>query len=126
MEERSGLTRRTVIGAGAAAIASVAVSDLFSTASLLADAGPAPGIGYFSRFGVTDKLIRDTLGAAMSKGGDYADVFFQHRVTNNLNLEDGAVNRASANVGLGVGVPGASSSQGELVPAKPTRSARTR
>ncbi|MGZ5472550.1 MAG: TldD/PmbA family protein, partial [Thermoanaerobaculia bacterium] len=38
------------------------------------------------------------------KGGDYADVFFQHRVTNNLGLEDGAVNRASANVGLGVGV----------------------
>jgi TldD protein len=104
MEERSGLTRRTVIGAGAAALASVAVSDLFSTASLLADNGPTPGVGYFSRFGVTDKLIRDTLGAAMSKGGDYADVFFQHRVTNNLNLEDGAVNRASANVGLGVGV----------------------
>ncbi len=104
MEESSGLTRRMVIGAGAAALASVAVSDLFSTASLLADTGPVPGVGYFARFGVTDKLIRDTLGAAMSKGGDYADVFFQHRVTNNLNLEDGAVNRASANVGLGVGV----------------------
>ena len=104
MEERSGLTRRTVIGAGAAAIAAVAVSDLFSTTSLLAETGPVPGVGYFGRFGVTDKLIRDTLGAAMSKGGDYADVFFQHRVTNNLNLEDGAVNRASANVGLGVGV----------------------
>lgn len=104
MEESSGLTRRTVIGAGAAALATVAVSDLFSTASLLAETGPTPGVGYFARFGVTDKLIRETLGAALSKGGDYADVFFQHRVTNNLSLEDGAVNRASANVGLGVGV----------------------
>ena len=104
MEESSGLTRRTVIGAGAAALATVALSNLFSTTSLLAETGPMAGVGYFARFGVTDKLIRETLGAAMSKGGDYADVFFQHRVTNNLNLEDGAVNRASANVGLGVGV----------------------
>ena len=104
MAEDSGLTRRTVIGAGAAALATVAVSDLFHISSALAETGPTPGVGYFARFGVTDKLIRDTLGAAMSKGGDYADVFFQHRVTNNLGLEDGAVNRASANVGLGVGV----------------------
>jgi len=104
MSEDSGLTRRTVIGVGAAALATVATSDLFHISSALADTGPTPGVGYFARFGVTEKLIRDTLGAALSKGGGYADVFFQHRVTNNLNLEDGAVNRASANVGLGVGV----------------------
>jgi TldD protein len=104
MAEDSGLTRRTLIGAGAAALATVAVSDLFHISSALAETGPTTGVGYFSRFGVTEKLIRETLSAAMSKGGDFADVFFQHRVTNNLALEDGAVNRASANVGLGVGV----------------------
>ncbi|HEX6085969.1 MAG TPA: TldD/PmbA family protein [Thermoanaerobaculia bacterium] len=104
MAESSGLTRRTVIGAGAAALATVAVSDLFHISSALAETGPTTGVGYFGRFGVTEKLLRDTIGSAMSKGGDYADVFFQHRVTNNLTLEDGAVNRASANVGLGVGV----------------------
>jgi TldD protein len=53
---------------------------------------------------VTEQLIRDTMSSALSKGGDYADVFFQHRVSNMLSLEDGAVNRASASVGLGVGV----------------------
>lgn len=104
MAEESGLTRRTVIGAGAAALASVAVSDLLSVSSLLANTGPANGVGYFARFGVTEQLIRGTLSAALSKGGDYADVFFQHRVSNNLSLEDGIVNRATANVALGVGV----------------------
>jgi TldD protein len=104
MAEESGITRRTIIGAGAAAVASVAVSDLFNISSLLAQTGPTPGVGYFARFGVTEKLIRETLSSALSKGGDYADVFFQHRVTNNLTLEDGAVNRALSNVGLGVGV----------------------
>jgi TldD protein len=102
--EESGLTRRTVLGVGAATLASVAVGDLFTTASALANSGPTEGIGYFARFGVTDKMIRAALSAALSKGGDYADVFFQHRVTNQLSLEDGAVNRAIANVGLGVGV----------------------
>jgi TldD protein len=104
MAEHPGTTRRTFIGAGAAALATVAVSDLFNVSTVLAKTGPTEGVGYFGRFGVTEKLVKDTLGAAMSKGGDYADVFFQHRVTNSLALEDGSVNRAFANVGLGVGV----------------------
>ncbi|HYC62529.1 MAG TPA: metallopeptidase TldD-related protein [Thermoanaerobaculia bacterium] len=104
MAENPGLTRRTVIGAGAAALASVAVSDLLNVSSLLAGTGPTNGVGYFARFGVTEQLIRSTLSSALSKGGDYADVFFQHRVSNNLSLEDGIVNRATANVALGVGV----------------------
>ena len=66
--------------------------------------GAAGGIQYFSRFGVTEALIAEALSAALSRGGDYADVFFQHRVTNDLALEDGAVNRAFATVELGVGV----------------------
>ncbi len=103
MADDQGVTRRTVIGAGAAALATVAVSDLFHVTTALA-AGPTAGVGYFARFGVTEKLLRDTISQALSKGGDYADVFFQHRVSNNLALEDGSVNRASANVGLGVGV----------------------
>jgi TldD protein len=104
MAEDTGLTRRTVIGAGAAALATIAASDLFRVSSAFAETGPTSGVGYFARFGVTEKLLRDTLASAMSKGGDYADVYFQHRVTNSLALEDGAVNRAFANVGLGVGV----------------------
>ncbi len=67
---------------------------------------PAPreGIGYFDRFGVTERMISETLSAALSRGGDHADVFFQHRVGSDLGLEDGAVNRAYASVELGVGV----------------------
>ena len=104
MADRSEISRRTFVGASAATLAAVAVSDLFHISSVLASTGPAPGVGYFARFGVTEALIKNTLSAALSKGGDYADVFFQHRVTNNMGLEDGSVNRAYANVALGVGV----------------------
>jgi TldD protein len=66
--------------------------------------GPSPRIAYFSRFGVTEELILGTLAAALSRGGDHADVFFQQAVSSALVLEDGAVNRASAHSMLGVGV----------------------
>jgi TldD protein len=49
-------------------------------------------------------MIKEALAAAMAHGADRADVFFQHRVTNTLALEDGEVNRANVNVMLGVGV----------------------
>lgn len=62
------------------------------------------GLQYFSQFGVDAAMIRDTLGAALSRGGDFADLFFQHRIMHTLGLEDGAVNRAWSGVELGVGV----------------------
>jgi TldD protein len=59
---------------------------------------------YFSRFGVDEGMIREGITEALSHGGDYADLFFQHRVSNGLQLEDGEVNRAYTRVELGVGV----------------------
>jgi TldD protein len=58
----------------------------------------------FDRFGVTERMISETLSAALSRGGEFADVFFQHRTSSDLGLEDGAVNRAWATASLGVGV----------------------
>ncbi len=66
--------------------------------------GPAPGVHYFSAFGVDDRLLREALSTALSQGGDYADLFFQHRVNHNFVLEDGSVNRAFKGTELGVGV----------------------
>jgi TldD protein len=61
-------------------------------------------IQYFARFGVTEALVAETLATALSRGGDHADVFFQHRVSSDVGVEDGEVNRAHASVELGVGV----------------------
>jgi TldD protein len=72
-----------------------------------ANTGPAvaPGkIVYFEQFGIDLAMIQTTLATALGKGGEYADLFFQHRVTTSMGLEDGEVNRAVAVVELGVGV----------------------
>jgi len=75
-----------------------------TTARPPTQAGTSEGIGYFARFGVTERMIAQTLSTALARGGEHADVFFQHRVGSDLGLEDGAVNRAYATVELGVGV----------------------
>ena len=66
--------------------------------------GTGHSIGYFAAFGVDERLIRETLASAMARGGDYADLYFQHRVSTSTVLEDGKVNKAYTNVELGVGV----------------------
>jgi len=65
----------------------------------------ATGIMYaMNHFGVSQSDLKKVLTAALEKGGDYADLFFEHSFRNNVGLQDGAVNRASSNIDFGVGV----------------------
>lgn len=59
---------------------------------------------YLDHFEVTPQLLQKVIATALSKGGDYADLFFEHKQANTLALEDGKVNRAFANVDYGVGI----------------------
>jgi len=59
---------------------------------------------YLDHFEVTPELLKKVIHAAMSKGGDYADLYFEHTLNNYSNLEDGKVNQASSNVAYGVGI----------------------
>lgn len=59
---------------------------------------------YLDHFEVTQEMLQKVLSAAMSKGGDYADLFFEHKISNNVGLEDGKVNKAFSNVDFGVGI----------------------
>ena len=43
-------------------------------------------IVYFARFGVDENMIKAALAAALARGGDYADVFFQHKVSSVMAL----------------------------------------
>jgi TldD protein len=105
MAERGNpMSRRKAIKIGAGSVAGAALSKVLGGAAAESATGPKTGVGYFARFGVDDRMLREALSTALSSGGDYADLFFQHRVTNNFALEDGAVNRAYKSVELGVGV----------------------
>ncbi|MBN2661175.1 MAG: TldD/PmbA family protein [Tannerellaceae bacterium] len=57
-----------------------------------------------NHFGVSESDLKKVLTAALEKGGDYADLFFEHTYNNYIGLQDGAVNRARSNIDFGVGV----------------------
>lgn len=66
--------------------------------------GKASGNYFLTEFGIDENLCRKLLAKALSKGGDFADLFFEYTVSNFLGLEDGKVNRSYGNISLGVGI----------------------
>ncbi|MCJ7811991.1 TldD/PmbA family protein, partial [bacterium] len=59
---------------------------------------------YYDHFEVDAQLIHEIMVTAMSRGGDYCDLFFQHRIYNYIGLEDKAVNSAASTIDLGIGI----------------------
>jgi len=60
---------------------------------------------FFTRhYGVTAADCERYLAAALGRGGEYADLYFEHEATSSLTLEEGMVKSAAQGISLGVGV----------------------
>jgi TldD protein len=57
-----------------------------------------------AHFGVSESDLKKVIATALERGGDYADLFFEHTFRNYLSLRDGEVNQTSANIDFGMGV----------------------
>ncbi len=55
-------------------------------------------------FGIDESVVAQALFEAMSRGAEFADLYFQHVRTTSLSLEDGIISRASTGVDQGVGI----------------------
>ena len=55
-------------------------------------------------FGVSEADMKKVLTAALEKGGDYADLYFEHTFSHGASLMDGKVNNCNANIDFGMGV----------------------
>jgi TldD protein len=53
---------------------------------------------------IDEALCTRLLSVALSKGGDYADLFFEYRAGGGFNFEEGILRSASRGVSLGLGV----------------------
>lgn len=97
------IDRRTFLKATTAAGGTIIAGPVLFD-SWLTFAGTERG-GYFEKeFGINDALCKKVLGQALSKGGDFADLYFEHTISNSLGLEDKKVDRAFTSVNLGVGI----------------------
>jgi len=54
--------------------------------------------------GIDAQLLEKVLPVAMERGGDFADLYVEHRSHNSLTLEEGLVKESSEAVALGAGV----------------------
>jgi len=59
---------------------------------------------FLDRFAVTEHQLKRVLSAALEKGGDYADLFFEHTFNHSVTLRDGEVNATFSGIDYGVGV----------------------
>lgn len=55
-------------------------------------------------FGVSIEELQKLIDIALSNGGDYADLYFEHSLANELALRDGEVNAAGSHIDYGMGV----------------------
>lgn len=101
-------TRREFLLTSAKGLALASIPLVFRVDPTLAFESPADTGGtmssYMKHFQVDQDIIARVMNAALNKGGDYCDLYFQHSITNQIGLEDDIVNRAHSNVDFGVGI----------------------
>ena len=103
-------TRRQFLATGALAAAGASlVGCAASPKEVLMNpsqgAASAPVSDYFaSKFGITRDVIDRVLGRALSRGGDWGELFFEHTRRGTVALLDGKVTQAYSGVELGMGV----------------------
>ncbi len=97
------VNRRSFIKAGSVAAAGSIVLPPFMQSCQNAQISESVK-SYLDHFEVSTEMLQKVIATAMSKGGDYADLFFEHKTSNSIGLEDGKVNRAYSNIDFGVGI----------------------
>ncbi len=58
----------------------------------------------YKNFGLDNQIFEKVIFAALSNGGDFADVFFQYSISNSINMEEDIIKNTSESISLGIGV----------------------
>src|SRR6476620_2714021 len=59
---------------------------------------------FFEHYGVTERDLERYLAAALSAGGDYADLYFEYLSSTSLMVDESMVKSASQGISAGCGV----------------------
>lgn len=59
---------------------------------------------FFEKYNVTNGDLEAYLAEAMSRGGDYADLYFEYRINHSIALEEQIIKSATKGISIGVGV----------------------
>src|SRR5580658_10639473 len=59
---------------------------------------------FATKFGITRQNLENYLSDALSRGGDYADLYFEYLATSSISIDESIVKSATQGVSLGLGV----------------------
>ena len=59
---------------------------------------------FFEKYGLSERDLEKYLGAALSAGGDYADLYFEYLTSTSLSVDESMVKSASQGISAGCGV----------------------
>jgi len=59
---------------------------------------------FFEDYGVTAADLEQYLSAALERGGDYADIYFEYKINYSIALEEQIIKTATKAVNIGVGI----------------------
>ena len=59
---------------------------------------------FAARFGITEGDLSAYLSEALSRGGNYADLYFEYLLTSSISIDESIVKSATQGVSMGVGV----------------------
>ena len=86
---------------------------------------------FFERYGLTERDLERYLAAALSAGGDFADLYFEYQYSSSISLDESMVKSATQGISAGCGVRVISGERtgyaytGDLAPEKIVGAART-
>jgi TldD protein len=59
---------------------------------------------FFERYGLTEAALAPYLEAALSEGGEYADLYFEHTTSSSILVDESLVKSATEGIAMGCGV----------------------
>lgn len=98
------MKRRDFVLSGSVALAGVAASGEWLEAVLAGELNVRKDPILETYFRVTQADINKVISAALSKGAEFADVFFEYRITSSLAFEEDQVKSARRGIIQGVGI----------------------
>ncbi|HQU90778.1 MAG TPA: metallopeptidase TldD-related protein [Pyrinomonadaceae bacterium] len=98
------MKRREFLVNSSAALAAVAASDLWVGKVMAGEANAYGASLLDTYFHVTKADISKVIASTLAKGAEFADVFFEYRISTNLSFEEDIVKSARRGIVQGVGI----------------------
>ncbi len=99
---KKGMTRREFVKKGIQGGIIVTATPVIMS-SLLSGCAPSP-VAPKVPWQLTPEILQKLLDVALSKGGDFADIYVEHRISTQLSLEENLIKSLDYGISQGVGI----------------------